>query len=238
MIGLIKFFGNEQRREQFLNGLLYCNTPEFYRNYKGVGISDYNESCIASLRGRENDPLCNIEWSPANDISDISVLPNAREMTIKRAADPDAWMHCWFVLRDLQTENQLLTQTENINKVKKEFGKYMVFLPKEQIPEFTQRLSSSSEKKLTHRQVAYSSMPTDQYRFCKSEKYAYQQEYRFSFGECDIKNVAHYDFNHKDGFRDIMITNQWIRAKKGSLSVILCNCQPIKGDRLSGHRTR
>ena len=49
LCGLLKFFSKEQYLDDFLNGLFYCNTPEYYRLSKQEGVGDQHESKIDSV---------------------------------------------------------------------------------------------------------------------------------------------------------------------------------------------
>lgn len=217
-LGLLKFFYSDERRSQFLNGLLYCNTPEFYRTKSREGMSDIFESCIYSYRkDRENSPF-SLELSLSKDFKRKLVLDkeNTHRLTVKQTTDYDSWMHCWFELREPKNLDELNSQINNIQRLRHEFGQFLVFLPINNFDAFTHRLKKESEKPFIYNKVDYSSNPLKYNLFCKSEKYMYQQEFRFTFGNCSEKETDHKKFFIENGFRDLIISGAWMRIKTQS----------------------
>ena len=72
-LGLFKFFRERCHLDQFLDGCLYCNTPEYYRLSSVQGVGDPNESCLISFRSSRGDsPLgLEIDGEPIGQASDL-----------------------------------------------------------------------------------------------------------------------------------------------------------------------
>src|SRR5690554_6009284 len=74
-LGLFKFFRKRTHLEQFLNGCLYCNTPEYYRRTAEKGIGDRDESCLLSVRAARGDnPFAvEVDGRSAGEASDLLI---------------------------------------------------------------------------------------------------------------------------------------------------------------------
>jgi len=89
-LGLLKFFREKNHMEMFLDGYIYCNTPEYYRLSSALGISDRNESCMVSFRESRGDSRLkmSVDGKHFGEATDLLI----------RYGRSDGWLHCWAAL--------------------------------------------------------------------------------------------------------------------------------------------
>ncbi|WP_432468133.1 hypothetical protein [Agarivorans sp. Z349TD_8] len=201
MVGIIKFFRDKDKLDQLVDGLFYCNTPEFYRLSDASGVSDHHESCANSFRkGRDSESI-------KLYINGFE-LPHIEKVTLHTNEHKDRWMHCWFALTIPQTDIELRALTDDINRMRDEFGCNYVFVEEKNIPILVGRLYTTTSLKIAHGLVKYSPNQFDWSAICKSDQYTYQREYRFLVGECSHSHVEPIKPKYDSGFSDLMYVNK------------------------------
>ncbi|CED59837.1 putative uncharacterized phage protein [Moritella viscosa] len=199
-IGLVKFFREISHLEMFLDGKLYCNTPEYYRLADAPGISDRNESCHISLRAVRNDP----EWEMEVSGESVGKVSNF----IIRSGRADGWIQCWTVLNFPKDDQTFDTLIDNFKKLKQEFGPYYIFVNPENSHKMIDRIKYSLGVDLQAKQVEYEDYPIlGDSIYKKTLNFSYQNEFRIVFGECKTDDVEPKIFSISKGFRDIIETN-------------------------------
>ncbi|WP_298941279.1 hypothetical protein [uncultured Psychromonas sp.] len=201
MVGIIKFFRDMDKLNQFVEGLFYCNTPEFYRLSESTGVSDLNESCVSAFRKSRGDDSCSL-------FIDGRELSSIESMTLQRGDHKDSWMHCWFALTVPDTDADLKELFDDINRIRIEFGCNYVFMESNNITEFVSRISTVTKTKLKYELVSYSKDSNDWNAICKSSKYSYQREYRFLVGECKHNDIQPIKLKYEQGFADLVYVNK------------------------------
>lgn len=199
-LGLIKFFREQKHLEMFLDGDIYCNTPEYYRLADAPGISDRNESCNICVRKSRNDlPLeMEVAGKYAGEATDF----------ILRSGRAEGWVQCWAILNVPKNDLEFDILTESFNRLKNEFGPYYLHVKPEQSHEMLSRMTSSLDINIEAKQVAYEEYPIlGDSIFKKSNRFSYQNEYRIVFSECDTNNIDARIFKVNKGFRDLLDVN-------------------------------
>lgn len=200
--GLLKFFRKELYLDSLLNGYLYLNTPEYYRNLNDKGVGDVNESCVHSysiLRDRYQEvPKILINGS------ELSGLTSA---ILKSDSLPEGWLQCWFVIDFPKNSEELIKLTNDINKVRNEFGNNYLFLPSSKSKEYANRLQKKINNDLQYFRVKYSDKPLEHSIGCKKNEYSYQREFRFIFDQCHHNTDAPLKIHCDEGFNDLMFKN-------------------------------
>lgn len=205
LLGLVKFFSNEDYLSKLINGLFYCSPPEIYRLEKREGVSDRFESCRYSYR-LERDGRCTLL-----KFNDIDMSEDTVAFTVQSANHKDSWMHCWFSLRVPENEDALNLLNADIDRMKNEFGNKIAIIPAVQIKPFIGHLQKLSAKPLFCGFVEYEEYPDKWGVLCKSTQYAYQREYRFLFGECSTHEVKPYILNDKKGFGEFIYRGESLK---------------------------
>lgn len=209
LLGIVKFFDNEDYLSKLIDGIFYCKTPEVYRLEKREGVSDRLEGCRYSYRAERGDGDTSLTFNGV-DISD------AVAVTIQSTRHKDSWMHCWFSLRVPENEDSLILLKSDIERMKAEFGSKCAFIPLEKMKPFIEHLQKLSSKSLGCGFVEYSEDPNQWGRLCKSMQYAYQREYRFLFGECSVHDVEPYIFNEEQGFSEYIYRGESLKLTSKS----------------------
>lgn len=205
LVGLLKFFRKEERLDQLLDGLLYCNTPETYRLSGMEGIGDPNESCVHSYRESRGDVQATFEI-------DGHALEGLTAVTLHMGERKDMWLHCWFAL-DMPTNNdELVMLVDDLNRVRKAFGSHYAFLPHGNLTEFVNRVRLLYDGDFDRGRVLYSDDNKKWSVGCKSNTYSYQREYRFGFGQCPHTSTKALPLTYDAGFSDLIMKNPSIRA--------------------------
>ena len=147
-IGILKFFRDRDKMDLLLNGLFYCNTPEYYRLSGDEGISDVNESCNHSYReGRDSDPVkLSINGHELEGLTGLTMHNNG----IK-----DKYLHCWFAIRIPEDDRQLDTFTKNINRMRNEFGNNYAFIRARNIGTLVNRLKQYTTEEINYGNVKF-----------------------------------------------------------------------------------
>lgn len=220
-LGLIKFFNNDTYRQDFIDGMLYCNSAEYYRTHTSPGVADPYESCIYSFTdgiGYRTSPK--VEFSLKKNFKKSLCIDSFNKLMLKRKGDADSWMHCWFELRSPKNIAELEEQKDNIDRLKKDFGKYLVFIPTENISSFVKRIQEDAPLEYSCGRVNYSANRFDWFSYCKSYDYSYQQEVRFCFGENLERSVEEKKIKYIKGFKDLFIYSMWLRVKQDGHIVV------------------
>lgn len=204
VVGLLKFFRDKKYLEDLLNGVVYCNTPEFYRLSGDEGVGDRNESCISSYRRKRDGEytVLEIKGHPVSGI--LSATMHNGELN-------DAYLHCWVAVSKPQNKEESKSLLLDINRMREEFGCYYVFLTADKINLFYDKVVSENSVSGKHSLVRYSKESCDWGYFCKSDKYLYQREFRFLFDNCDIHDIEPRKMICKKGFSDILYCNEALR---------------------------
>lgn len=194
---IIKFFKDRNIVDSFLNGMFWCNTPEFYRQEEAAGVSDINESCSHSYRSSRDGQGATLEVNGVH-------LAEITDSTMYSDSQKDRWLHSWFELSSPSNDSEYINVVQDINRMRKEFGKlYLVILEKD-FDRFLNRVKSVTELNAEYKKVSYSDNRFDWDCTCKSTAYAYQREFRFLVGNCTPKEVQPQKLIYEGGFRDII----------------------------------
>ncbi|WP_258807628.1 hypothetical protein [Pseudidiomarina sp. CB1] len=194
-VGLFKFFRERIHLEQFLDGFLYCNTPEYYRSNSSAGIGDSQESCILNVDSARGDQPMNIEI-------DGQKAGKASQVFI-RMGEKDGWLHCWAAIT-LPADTQELTRLHSdITRIQSEFGPFYVYIEPNHVSEFLQRMKSVDPRARYSLVTYYKQGYVGHSVFHKSVEFSYQREFRFLFGECPPTEIEQRTFRVPRGFRDI-----------------------------------
>ncbi|MGC9402860.1 hypothetical protein ACP43V_10440 [Vibrio genomosp. F10 str. 9ZC157] len=213
VLGLVKFFRNEEYLDKLIEGCFHCTPPEVYRLANLEGVSDKFESCRYSYRDQRKDPKFNLK------ICGIDLSRVAREVTITNGFEHNSWMHCWFLLKMPSDESTLDELRSDIARMKSEFGEHYAFVPITKFASFVERLKKNSSKELFYGEVQYDHDKSNWGNLCKSNLYSYQREFRFLFGSCDVSEVDYYVFDNAGGLGDIVLKNEDIKitSKNGDI---------------------
>ncbi len=207
--GLVKFYRNKDYLEKLIDGVMHCNSSEFYRLSKAKGVSDLNESCIFSLRTSRGDRIdeFQINGSQINcDIKSITMRPSLQE-------NKEGYLHCWTLFEFPRTIEELKQLASDLQKLKREFGNSYVFLPIEKLQSFIDRIQEKTKSEMRCGEINYSNNRLKHNVFCKSNKYTYQREYRFVFEYCDNNVKPEEEYCIEGGFNDLLIKNPEIKLK-------------------------
>lgn len=206
--GLLKFFDRDDYFDQLLGGLVYFNTSESYRRDSREGRADLNESCAFAFRKERGDPPIQVSFA-GQEIKEVLSL------TMHNGGQKDGWLHCWCAIV-LPSRLDELRQFKNaLDRMQAEFGRRYVFLPGNRIKQFAARsqnnLPSESTDIVKHGLVRYSASKDDWTVWCKSQAYAYQQEYRFVIGECEHTDTTAKRITCPAGFDTILFPEPTVR---------------------------
>ncbi|NQW46377.1 MAG: hypothetical protein HQ464_01265 [Planctomycetes bacterium] len=206
--GLLKFFDRDTRLDGLLSGHVYFNTPEYYRLASGKGRADPHESCAFSFRKHRGDPPVQMKFAD-KEISEILTL------TISNGGRKPGWLHCWTAILVPATFKDLRRICDDINRMREEFDKRYVFLPRNRIRDFAtqvqQALPADCVDALDYDLVKYSPNSDDHDPWCKATAYAYQSEYRFVLGECEHTDTSPRTVKHPKGFHEILVADPAIQ---------------------------
>lgn len=178
--GLLKFFSKPEYLDDFLRGNLFCNTPHYYRNCNGAGVSDRFEACI----GYFNRSLGQREPAIVMDGKPFDISKATEVFTFLDEDYCDSWLSCWFILEVPQSDLELISLKKDLCRVVKEFGDNYVLLPSKSFVSFHQLLSKGAYK-MVNKPIKYTDNDLIRGMFIKRPEFSYQREYRFAFGECD-----------------------------------------------------
>lgn len=194
--GLLKFFREKHHLEMFLDGQLYCNTPEHYRLSDAKGVSDKNESCMVSFRESRGDSRLKMSM-------DGKHIGEAVDLTI-RYGRKDGWLHCWAILYLPEDGVGFEKLKSDIAQLHSEFGPYYAYINPDESHKLVKRIDSNVNIPVEANEVEYSEVASLCHSvFNKSDSFRYQREFRFVFGECDNGCAEPRIFYVEGGFRDI-----------------------------------
>lgn len=211
--GLVKFFRNEEYLEQLLNGILYCNTPEFYRQHDAEGVSDLHESCTHAYRSERGD-------APVKLLIDGKPLEGLVNATLRTTGLDDRWLHCWTCLRAPGDEDQLKSLVDDLERIRRELGLQYAYIRPDRLHPFIDRLQALTEHPVAGYEVKYSEDSLKWSPICKRENYRYQREYRFMVGECPELHTDPLIIESGDGFRNFIEKNVSLRISDDEQSWI------------------
>lgn len=214
-VALVKFFRDQRHLSAFMDGTLYCNTPEHYRLSNEEGVSDHDESCALSYRESRGDKPLELQL-------DGHAIDGIQSLSLHADTIRDAWLHCWVALEIPKTEQDLLRQIEDLNRIRREFGTSYVVLPHPKVMEFVAIVTRTTEHPVWHGQVRYSDKRIEWGPRCKSTRYSYQREYRFLVGQCPESSTEALVLRHSPGFRGLLMENAPLEMTyKDSRNVLL-----------------
>lgn len=201
IVGLLKFFKDKKYLEDLLSGVVYCNTPEYYRLCDVEGIGDRNESCVSSYR---------IERDGKKDVLKINghMLSGVQSVTMRKGGLADMYLHCWVAVSMPQNEGQYRSLLSDINRMRTEFGCNYAFMAAKDIDFFVDTVASDNNVSGDYRLVKYSEDSHEWCYWCKSDKYLYQREFRFLFDRCDTHDVEPRKLICKKDFSNILYVNE------------------------------
>lgn len=194
-LGLIKFFRNEEYLDKLIGGMMHCQTPESFRLSNLEGVSDPAESCLFSWRPARGDTATEFDFN-GKKLNPDEVL----RLTIHNGKPMESWLHCWFCLRVPEDTEALEGLKRDLRLMKEQFGRHYAFLANTDVRPFIAMLQDAAGKKVWAQEVEYTEDVTRWDLSCKSATYAYQREYRFGFGKCELGETEPYVFTHPDGF--------------------------------------
>ncbi len=195
--GLIKFFRDKRYLEMFLEGEIYCNTPQFYRNSKIKGVSDRSESCLFSMDEKRGDIFdsCSINGIDVNPPTNF-LIRNGRN---------DGWLHCWAIIDLPETVEEFRCLQQDLSRLQKEFGSYYAFVNAKNSHILAERISSVVKSSFIASKVTYDDIGYLGHSVLKKDKsYSYQREFRFIIDECSNDCEVHKELNIEGGFKDIV----------------------------------
>lgn len=179
--GLVKFFSKPEYMTDLLNGLIYCNTPQYYRDCEMPGVSDDFETCIGYYNPKKHPQKPNITIDRKKfDLSEVSSA-----LIYRDEEKFDAHLQCWAAIEKPTCYNELLSLRDDFQKIMNEFGSNYVFLPAQKIGKYFAILKDAVPKGLISSHVEYTDNPVNRGMFRKCNKFSYQREYRFAFGNID-----------------------------------------------------
>jgi hypothetical protein len=199
-LGLVKFFKNDNYLDDLINGVFYCNTPEYYRLSDQEGVSDHNESCILSYRANRGDEQLRMTFGGVE-------VPGITSVTMYDENKYDMYLHCWSSIIFTLDDDKVLKLIKDLNRLRKEFGNNYVFIPYDKLKTFIERLKFLTNNNLQHGFIKYSNDDNERTVFCKSVKYSYQREYRFATGKCEHTDNAPLIIKDDIGFHNYMEKN-------------------------------
>lgn len=219
LVGLLKFFRDQDKLDALKKGVFWCNTPEFYRLSGDEGVSDLHESCSHAYReSRDDEP--------------IKLLVNGKELegltavTVHTGGLRDKWLHCWFALHVPASDAELEALTLDINRMRKEFGEKYAFLPAMHIKTLAERISAVTDHDIDHGHVRYSDHRMEWSAACKASSYSYQREYRFVVGNCPHICIDPEVVAYAEGLSDLIGDNEFLQIKENEPEKILFHLGP------------
>ncbi len=207
IIGLVKFFSNEQYMKDLLAGKFFCNTPEYYRRTFHPGISDRYESCKLDLINTLDPDFSLKIQMPGYEMLHATSADDLTRFTIYDDVGHQAWLHCWMILSLPPAQKKLDQLICDMRRIKREFGSHNLFLPFKHIKTMASRIKKSSLKEAKATVVKYSDKQIDFSSSCKSTRYSYQREFRFLFGHCEGYEAESFTFQIPEGLGDLLAPN-------------------------------
>lgn len=204
LIGILKFFRDPDKLQALEDGVFYCNSPEYYRHSGDEGVSDFHESCNHAYRKARGDKPVKL-YMEGQEIEGLTAL------TIHNRGVKDKWLHCWFALRVPSNDQEMESLSEDINRMREEFGDEYAFVQADNINELAERVSSVTEHQVDRGNVRYSDDRMDWTVACKSQSYCYQREFRFVVGECKHDCLEPLVLQYHGGFSDILSKSPSLR---------------------------
>ncbi|MCG5048023.1 hypothetical protein [Pectobacterium brasiliense] len=207
---LMKFFSTAEYKQKFLDGQVFCNTPAYYRKSDKEGVGDRCESAIYSYyNGYEPKDGMKFEMGLGKKIGENKLsIKNLNAFIFRKSGEIDSWLNCWYALEIITTSPD--ATTNSLERMLREFGDNAILLTLDNWDEFLQRIKTYSEKEVEYCLVKYTDNPTKISKSCKLERYSYQKEFRFLFGECDFQCTEPYSFFVPGGFRDLFKDGFWL----------------------------
>lgn len=207
-LGIVKFFRSEHEEylDSLISGLFHCQTPETYRMSGLEGVSDKFESCAFSYRADRGDEPVSLT------INDMEIN-DAIAITGHNGGQSDSWLNCWMSLRLPENNTELESLKEGIKLMKGQFGYHYAYILPNDLPKLIERLKQHSPKGLSCGEVVYKEDKNEWGAFCKSPSYAYQREYRFSFGTCSPLEKEPYCFRCPEGLQDLIHKNPELKIE-------------------------
>lgn len=226
---MLKFFRNEEHLDALIAGKIHCRTAEYYRGTEAKGVGDPYESCAMS-------------WRQGRDPPDLELRINGRRIqgvlafTMHNGTMPDNWMHCWTVFRMPEHGHALDQLTEDLQRMRREFGEHYAVLTSNGINEAYRRINAAAPKGARLIEVLYSDDPMQWSPACKRKAFEYQREARFLFGKCPAKADRTLEFNVPGGLQDLITKNADLRMvhRTGGESILAMSAAGVTSSRAQG----
>lgn len=200
----LKFFNNEDHLDALIDGLVYANTPEFYRLSNDPGVSDPHESVVHAYRSERGDR------PPVFTIDDHE-LTGVTSLTLRMSGMQDAWMQSWSMIRMPHNRDELETLVADVERLRQEFGHHYALLPPGRVDDYVRRIRQACEHDVSLVRVAYSSDRTRLNPTCKDTKYEYQREARLLIGQCNERSTDALKIQVDGGFGDLILKNPKVK---------------------------
>lgn len=178
VVALLKFFCNAEYQRDLMSGVLFTNTPHYYRKGTASGQSDDFESCISYFNAEKHTARPKIVID--GKLLDVS---DANEILVYRDDDKiDAWLHCWTIIEKPESLEELVSLKRDLKRIKSEFGPWYVVLSMENYAQFCTILHEDIPESYRGASVEYVSQGVNRSLFHKSAEFSYQREYRLAIG--------------------------------------------------------
>ncbi|MFA6500150.1 MAG: hypothetical protein WC256_11675 [Desulfurivibrionaceae bacterium] len=200
ILGIIKFFRNEDHLDQLCNGKIFCNTPEFYRLHDKDGVADCTECCTWSFRKNRGD-------TGAKIVVEGHSIGGLTNITFRATGAKDSWLHCWTILRMPINDEELESLVKDIKRIRSEFGLNYAYIQPSKINQFINRIKTLTKHEVKAGEVVYSENFTDWSPACKNTNYEYQREFRILIGECQELSTEPLIIESPQRFSDVIMKN-------------------------------
>lgn len=117
---------------------------------------------------------------------------------------PDNWLHCWTVFRMPESGPALDQLTQDLQRMRSEFGEHYAVITSAGINEAYRRIKAAAPHGASLVEVLYSDDPTKWSPVCKRRIFEYQREARFLFGKCPARANATLEFDVPGGLQDLI----------------------------------
>ncbi|MDY4334378.1 hypothetical protein SOV78_10235 [Pectobacterium brasiliense] len=207
---LMKFFSTPEYKQQFLDGLVFCNTPAYYRKSNQEGVGDRSESAIyCHYKGYEPKDGIKLQIGLGKKVGKNKLNLENTDYIFRKSGEVDSWLNCWYAL-EVATASPDVT-THNLERMLREFGENTILLRSDNWGEFLHRIKTHSPKEVDYCLVKYTDDWVNISKSCKLKDYSYQQEFRFMFGGCNFQCTDSYSFHVPGGLRDLFVDGFWLK---------------------------
>ncbi len=173
---LVKW-GLRPHLEALLGGLVYLNTPEFYRLHATKAYGDRNESCGYSYR-RVRDTL------PPTFLIDGVEVTGIVALTAARGRGREFYLQCWTAVTIPDDSAELRAMKRDFRRMTKEFGGDYVALRADGVQQYLERLAAADGRQPASGLVTYTDVAGQWGPTCKGIEFRHQREFRLLVGPC------------------------------------------------------